>query len=149
MRLSPKTIFFSLISLGLPIAVTVGWILGEPATSNPSAAANPGGAGSIGAAPDRDRGERPVKPVDYAAPAPGTVAPSASGAAPVTTPPSTSAVPPLLPVPTLPSLPPLTDPPVPTPTMVTSEPPSPSATPSTSPSADPSDIDTGGLFRSR
>ena len=50
MRLSPKSIFFGLVSLGLPIAVTVGWILGEPATSQTSAAATPGGAGGIGGA---------------------------------------------------------------------------------------------------
>ena len=145
MRLSPNSIFICLVSLGLPIAVTVGWILGEPATTTPSAAANPGGAGGIGAAPDRDRGERPVNSVDYAAPSAGIPVPSASGIATVAPLPSTSAVP----SPALPTLPPLTDPPVPTPTMVTSEPPSPSPTPSTSPSADPSGIDAGGLFRSR
>jgi hypothetical protein len=146
-RLTPKTIFFGILAVGLPFAVTVGWTLGTPVTSAAPRIDAPGGAGSLGTAP-APRGAAatagPVAPVDYVAepkqsPAAASIAPRAI--TPATT--ATTGLPTL----SLSPLPPLTDPPVPTPTDI-SEPPSPSPTPSTEPSADPSSGGIGaGLIR--
>jgi hypothetical protein len=128
-RLTPKTIFFGILALGLPFAVTVGWTLATPATSPAPRIAAPGGSGSLGTAAPAPRGDGakagPVAPVDYVA----TPQPSSSAAAVAV------AVVPRA------ALPPLTDPPVPTPTGI-SEPPSPSPTESAAPSTDPS---SGGI----
>lgn len=147
MRLSPKSIFFGLVALGLPFAVTVGWTLADRAVTAPPAVAAPAGAGGIGSAPAPAASIEPVTPVDYGnRPPRGTaVRPSASASAPAALMPSSSA-PGGLPSLSLSPLPPLTDPPVPTPTTVTSEPPSPSATPPTSATPDPTGI---GLIRRR
>ena len=140
MRLSPKSIFVGLIALGLPFAVTFGWTLGNPFTSDkPPSAATPGGSGAIGTAPVKDTtSPRPVwLPGRYEAGTPAraaTAAPSAPPVAPeIASPSSPATASPGGPLVTVTTLPPLTDPPVPTPTMVTSEPPPPTATPSSDP----------------
>jgi hypothetical protein len=48
-RLSPKSIFFGIVALGLPIVVTAGWILG--ASEPPSSSPRPGGATGFGTPP--------------------------------------------------------------------------------------------------
>jgi hypothetical protein len=139
-RLSPKYIFLGIVALGLPFAITVGWMLGAP-PSDPNPVSAPAGAGGLGgpdgwgSAPQREgtsaqgtgydqpaRGARPAPARSAVSTAPATAAPSFAAPGPRETPP----LPPL----------PLTDPPVPTPTMVTSEPPTPSATPSETTSPD-------------
>ncbi|MFC3380739.1 hypothetical protein [Couchioplanes azureus] len=135
MRLSPKSVFFGIVALGLPFSVALGWTLGTPDAAPPSATA-PGGAGGFGTAPVQaaspasgagttwvPRAPQPVSVVESVAPsAPTSVAPS-------------SAVPSAAasgsPGPTL------TLPPVPTPTAILQPPSSPVAT-SASPSAEPS-----------
>jgi hypothetical protein len=145
-RLTPKSIFFGLVALGLPFAVTVGWTLADRAVTAPPAVAAPAGAGGIGSAPAPAASIEPVTPVDYGGRPPrGTaVRPSVPASAPAALP--SSSAPGGLPSLTLSPLPPLTDPPVPTPTTVTSEPPSPSATPPASATPDPTGI---GLIRRR
>ena len=147
MRLSPKSIFFGLIALGLPFAVTVGWALADPAVEVPPVAAAPAGAGGFGSAPAPAASTEPVTPVDYGTRAPrvSVVAPSASISAPAAST-AGSASPGGLPSLSLSPLPPLTDPPVPTPTTATSAPPSPSATPPDSADPDPTGI---GLIHRR
>jgi hypothetical protein len=149
-RLSPKSIFFGLVALGLPVAVTIGWQLATPATRS-AAVDSPGGAGGMGDAPARH-----AKPASAsvasspAAPVP-SVMPSVLSSAAVSTPvgpavsglvTTTSTALPTAP-PTEASqdpLPPLTEPPVPTPTEPDA--PTPTASASTSPSpADSSDSD--------
>ncbi|MEV6629872.1 hypothetical protein AB0M54_03855 [Actinoplanes sp. NPDC051470] len=158
MRLSPRSIFVGVIALGLPFALTVGWVLGgHHLTSTPPATAGPGGSGLLGTAPARATDDSAPRwlPGRYenrpAAPAPSSAASAPAALALPVTPPSsgaeTQAGPRGGPLTTLPTLPPLTDPPVPTPTMVTSEPPPPSATPSSSPSATPSGLGAGLLRR--
>jgi hypothetical protein len=49
-RLSPKSIFLGIVALGLPLAVTAGWMLGGH--QDPPSTPSPGGAGGIGTAPD-------------------------------------------------------------------------------------------------
>jgi hypothetical protein len=141
-RLSPKSIFFGIVALGLPFTVTVGWTLGTPAAV-PAAVSAPGGSGTIGAAPQRGV-TSPVTAADYAAEPPRDTASTAASTAPVAVPSSTAAPADTVTV-TLSPLPTLTDPPVPTPTLVTSAPPIPSATPSTSTSAEPGGIDPARL----
>jgi len=145
-RLTPKTIFFGILALGLPFAVTVGWTLATPATSPAPRIAAPGGSGSLGTAAPAPRGDGakagPVAPVDYVA----TPQPSSSAAAVAVAVVPRAALPAVtattgLPTLTISPLPPLTDPPVPTPTGI-SEPPSPSPTESAAPSTDPS---SGGI----
>ena len=132
MRLTPKSLFFALVAVGLPVAVTIGWELGETNLNTPPAAATPDGFGGIGAAPKPDK---PVKRVGY--PERTTGPRTASSTTPVevrrlrtpepSAPPSSAA-------------PTRTDPPASAPTMVPSESiPSPSS--SAYPSTEPSGID--------
>ena len=123
MRLSPRSVFFGLVSFGLPIAVTVGWVLGET-EEKPVAERAPAGAGAFGTAPEQPHTSKPLTAVEWSTPA--TTAPRAAGTTTPSVAVTSGAVPPT------PSPPILSLPPVPTPTMVTSEPPSPSATPSSS-----------------
>jgi hypothetical protein len=141
-RLSPKSVFFGLVALGLPFAVTVGWTLADRAVTTPPVVAAPAGAGVIGSAPAPAVSSEPVTPVDYGnrPPRATAVRPSASASAPAALTPSSSAAG-GLPSVSLSPLPPLTDPPVPTPTTVTSEPPSPSATPPASAAPEPAGIE--------
>jgi hypothetical protein len=123
-RLSPKSIFFGIVALGLPIAVTIGWTLGTPTKAPASTAGlgRVGGEGGIGAAPVKPTESRPVTPAGYGATA-ATPTPSAVLSSPVPTtavapPPSATPGPPSLPTESpLPSLGGL--PPVPTPTEIT------------------------------
>ena len=82
MRITPKALFFGLLSLGLPIAVTIGWVLGATTTVTPPAAA-PNGTGVLGSAPPRPD-DKPVNPVEYQQ----TERPSGSRSASSTAPPS-------------------------------------------------------------
>jgi hypothetical protein len=143
-QLSPKSVFFGLLAFGLPIAVTIGWTLAAPAR-RPSAASVPGGAGGIGAAPERVETAEPVTAVRYSS---GPYRPPAASAAtsaspPPTTPPTTTSASPAAPPPAAPAsgpatlVPPLILPPVPTPTEITTVP-GPSESPSGDPSAGPS-----------
>ncbi|MEU4213898.1 hypothetical protein [Actinoplanes sp. NPDC026623] len=134
MRLSPKPIFFGLITLGLPFAVTVGWTLGTPAPMTPAVSA-PGGAGGIGVAPARAKSPASGRIADWSPPTTKPVAVESTLAtreAVIVLPslPATSIVVPVTPSPGLTLLPP-----VPTPTAIVT-PPSPSAT-DPSESADP------------
>lgn len=153
MRYSPRSIFFSVVALGLPFAVTVGWTIGTPAPAPPPVSA-PGGAGGIGAAPARvttpatstvlDAPARPPKPVAVAVQSalPALPRTTTPGAAPSGAPPS-AAVPSTSPEPTLTLLPP-----VPTPTSILTTPPSPSATvPSASAEPDASSLGAARLVR--
>jgi hypothetical protein len=144
-RLSPKSIFFGIVALGLPFAVAVGWTLGTPAATNATISA-PGGSGTIGAAPAR-ADTSPLAGVDYSSKPPRTGGGSAAAAmSPAVVSPS-SAAPTASVTISLAPLPVLTDPPVPTPTTVTSEPPSPSATPSGSATPAPKGFDAARLVR--
>jgi hypothetical protein len=121
-RLTPKLLFFAFVVCGLPFAVTLGWALGETTPAKPPAAATPGGVGSIGRAPERD------KPVEY----PETTATPrrASSAAPVAVRPRV-ADPTHSPSPAVPSV-----------TVAPSD-----STPSPTPSVEPSGVDLGDLLR--
>ncbi|MEV4635998.1 hypothetical protein AB0J80_01470 [Actinoplanes sp. NPDC049548] len=145
MRLSPKSVFFGIVALGLPFAVAVGWTLGTPNAAPPSVSA-PVGEGAFGAAPATatspasgsltswtPRAPEPVSVVE-------SVAPSSPSVAPTSGVPSASA--------SGSATPTLTMPPVPTPTSVFDPPSSPAAT-QTSADADPepSGLAGGGLFR--
>ncbi|RSM51731.1 hypothetical protein DMB66_41150 [Actinoplanes sp. ATCC 53533] len=152
MRFSPRSIFFSVVALGLPFAVTVGWTVGTPAPAPPPVSA-PGGAGGIGAAPARgatpatpsvlDWSPRSPKPVAVAVAVesalPGIPGATRPSTAPSSTPPSAIAGS-GEPEPGLTLLPP-----VPTPTSIITTPPSPSAT-APSASVEP---DTSGLGAAR
>ena len=145
MRLSPKSIFFGLVALGLPVAVTIGWQLATPATRS-AAVEVPGGAGGLGDAPARHARPAPAAASSSSvAPLP-SVMPSISVSPVVSTPagplvsthvtsgPTGTATAP----PTEASqdpLPPLTMPPVPTPT----DPTDPSASASAGASPSPAD----------
>lgn len=137
-RLSPKPIFFAIVALGLPFAVTVGWNLAEPATTTtpPPPAAAPAGAGGIGTAPPRVPTSTPVTVGYSSRTARAAAGRPASGHGRTTVRPkaSSTARSPGLPLPTP------ADPPVPTPTAVTTAPTSPSPTPPVSATAEP----TGG-----
>ncbi|GAA0418859.1 hypothetical protein Aca07nite_05600 [Actinoplanes capillaceus] len=142
MRLSPKSVFFALVVLGLPFAVVAGWALGAPvarqaglgAPDGPGAILGDGGLGAApgGAAPTRDSaaGYTARPPRGTPDPVPSLSAPAAGPATVIATVTVVQSVP-VPPVET--TDPPLTAPPVPTPTQP-DPPPSPSATPS-SPSA--------------
>lgn len=136
------------MALGLPAALTIGWLLGTPPAAPPIASA-PGGAGGMGPAPQVTLAtSQPVTVVGYAShpPRPGASAPALPSSAPVSAPPPASAAP-SAPVTSSPSPPPtLILPPVPTPTDVI-PPPSPSATPSESPSPSDSAAGTAELAR--
>lgn len=146
MRLSPKSIFFGLVALGLPVAVTIGWQLATPATRSAAIDA-PGGAGGMGVAPARHF--KPATPVVASSAAPvASATPSVIPSLAVSTPVGPLASGPLTAAPaSTPSappteasedpLPPLTMPPVPTPT----EPDAPTPTTSASASPSPSDPD--------
>jgi hypothetical protein len=122
-----------MVVLGLPFAVTVGWMLGAPVADPPAAAARVSAAGGLGAAPTQGWTSKPVTPVEFAnrparpwAGATSVAPPSVAAASPL---PSTSAPVPGVSASPLPSL---TVPPVPTPTEILIPPDSPSATPSSS-----------------
>jgi hypothetical protein len=125
-RVSPKSIFFGLVVLGLPIAVTIGWTMATPAP-RPASVELPVGTGGIGAAAGNDgvggaperRARRtttttvPVTPNparSEQAPLPSVPAPSVAASA-TTDPPESSGSPSTLPT--------LDEPPVPTPTEIT------------------------------
>jgi hypothetical protein len=131
-RLSPKFVFSGIVALGLPFAVTMGWLLGTPAQNLPAASA-PGGAGGIGAAPEQVVTSQPVTPARYSSqpPRPGT-APSSLPTTAMSTAPLITASPSASGYPSSSSPPMLNMPPVPTPTEILNPPPSPSATPSES-----------------
>nr|WP_296068332.1 hypothetical protein [uncultured Actinoplanes sp.] len=129
------------MAFGLPFAVTIGWTLAGPARRTAEASL-PGGAGGIGAAPERPGTSQPVTNVRYQARP--TRAPSASPSASAAPSPSvttsgtvtiTTSAAPTPSVSTTPP-PPLTVPPVPTPTEITSEP-SASTSASAGPTATP------------
>jgi hypothetical protein len=144
--LSPKSVFFALVVVGLPFAVVAGWALGAPAARQ-AALGMTGmldGTGALGAAPDR-AGTTPAPTDGYQSRPPRATAAPATSTAPsapvnvvtttvtviatVTPPSATSSPPPLL-----------TNPPVPTPTQIVDTPPVPTptdASPSESP--DPSE----------
>jgi len=147
-RLSPKSVFLSLVALGLPFAVTVGWQFASTPPA-PAPISAPAGAGGIGAAPTHAVVSEPVTPVNWSPAARESVA--ATSAAPPGTPPpsvavSSTAQPSARTAPR-PRLPVLTLPPVPTPIDFTSPPPSPSATPSASGVPEPSGLDAARLVR--
>jgi hypothetical protein len=135
--LSPKSIFFGLVTLGLPFAVTVGWTLATPTPAAPVVSA-PGGAGGIGHAPERVA--EPASGSDVALPSPPATTPVAVESSlavadrDAVVAPSAAAVSTVVSESPSPAFTPL-QPPVPTPTMVIA-PPSPSAT-VPSASADP------------
>jgi len=134
-RLTPKSLFFGLVSIGLPFAVTLGWVLGETTTVTPPAA-TPDGFGGLGTAPERDK---PVNRVDYPERTSGPR--PASSTAPVAVPPRTadSSGPPASSGPAEPSP---GGPSVSAPTVFPSE-----SAPSESPSAEPSGIDVARVIR--
>lgn len=150
MRLSPKSVFFGIVAFGLPVAATIGWILGAPATQAPAAGRAIGGAGAggIGAAPaERVSTSKPVAATGTASQpaspssAPVLILPSSlpGSSAPVVPAPvaSSSSAPPLLPPLTLP-------PPVPTPTEIL-PPGDPAPTSTTSAPTEASTVDAAGL----
>jgi hypothetical protein len=145
-RLSPKPIFFGLVTLGLPFAVTVGWTLGTPASTPPAVSA-PGGAGGIGLAPARATTPASGRIADWAPPTTKPVAAestltASSPAIVLPSAPATSTVAPETPAPGFTLLPP-----VPTPTTIV-VPPSPSATSaSASPDPEVSDLGAARLVR--
>jgi hypothetical protein len=81
-RLTPKSLFFTIVAAGLPFAVTIGWALGDTTLATPPAAVTPDGFGGIGTAPER---EKPVKRVGHPERTPGPR--TASTTAPVIVPP--------------------------------------------------------------
>jgi hypothetical protein len=125
-------LFFALVAVGLPFAVTVGWALGEANLIKPPAAATPDGFGGIGTAPKPDK---PVKRVGYpertAGPRP------ASTTTPVTVRPWTAET----------SDPPSSAAPVEPPPTPSTAPSEPASSPSASahPSPEPSDPDAHGV----
>ena len=134
MRLSPKSLFLGLVSLGLPFAVTVGWLLAGPANPPHHPRAVPKGAGTLGAAPVHAATSEPVTPVDWSLrrripPAPTATTRSAAHGATPSAPPSAAGA---MPSESWPS-----EPPVPTATG----PADPSMTPSASLSLDPLTLD--------
>lgn len=149
MRLSPKSVFFALVVLGLPFAVVTGWAFGAPPAQTAALGAHQGlgdsggegglGSAPIGAAATRDTGYTGHPPRATADPAATSTVPAAEPSVVTTTVTVIHSVPPQPTATTGPPL--LTNPPVPTPTMVTDppsgsgEPPSPSATGSPSTSA--------------
>jgi len=153
-RFSPRSIFFSVVALGLPFAVTVGWTVGSPAPAPPPVSA-PGGAGGIGAAPAKVAtpatssvlwSPKPPKqvavPVAVQSSLPGLPGAPRPGTAPSAAPPSAIAGS-GEPEPGLTLLPP-----VPTPTSIINTPPSPSATvPSASAEPDTSGLGAAQLVR--
>lgn len=116
MSLSPKSVFFSIVAFGLPIAVTTGWTLGDrPAAIAPA----PAGDGSIGTAPSNgvaSWARRAGQPAPAARTAGSATPPSASAVPSATTPTGPSPAPadtgPPTGGPTSPAVP---NPPVPTP----------------------------------
>jgi hypothetical protein len=146
-RFSPKSVFLSLVALGLPFAVTVGWQFAGPRPA-PAPISAPPGAGGIGAAPTHAAVPGPVTAVDWSSAPPKSV--TATSIVPDTPPPSVAvsiAAQPSARTATRPALPGLTLPPVPTPIEMTSPPASPSATPPSSAAPEPSGLDAAGLVR--
>jgi hypothetical protein len=133
-RLSPKSVFFGLLTLGLPFAMTVGWNLATP-TPAPSAADRPAGTGALGSAPVRTTAAVPDTVIRWVTPPVATpTAPAAAPVLPAAPPPRTAGAAPTAATSAAPVSPPaLTNPPVPTPTMITflPPPPQPSPTPTT------------------
>jgi hypothetical protein len=152
-RLSPKSIFFGLVALGLPVAVTIGWQLATPATRSAAVGA-PGGAGGLGDAPVHHpkpalvpASSSPVAPLPSVG---ASVSPSVAVSTPVgpvvtggltSAPTGTPSAPPT--EASQDPLPPLTMPPVPTPT----EPDDPSSSASASASPTPTDDQFGAERR--
>lgn len=128
------------MAFGLPIAVTIGWTLATPAR-RPTLAGPPGGAGGIGAAPERTVTAEPLSAVRYPS---RPFRPPTSPAVSTSPTPAPSGPPaPTSPAPSPSSsaaslLPPLTLPPVPTPTEEATSTADPSTPPSLDPSVDPS-----------
>jgi len=135
-RLTPKSLFFGLVSIGLPFAVALGWVLGETTTVTPPAAATPDGFGGLGTAPERDK---PLNRVDYPERTSGPR--SASSTAPVAVPPRTadSSGPSTSNIPAEPSP---AEPSASAPNMFPSE-----SAPSATPSAEPPGIDVARVIR--
>ncbi|WP_127543623.1 hypothetical protein [Actinoplanes sp. OR16] len=149
--MSPKSLFFGLVIVGLPFAVVAGWALGAPAINAAALglSGEPDGVGGLGAAPAPTSSTpvggytaRPPRATSLPATStPPASAPSAAPAVTMTVTVVTSVPPPLVSA----SLPPLlTDPPVPTPTQITEDPdpsdapPPPSETPAASLTPSPS-----------
>jgi hypothetical protein len=121
MRLTPKSIFVSIVTLGFPFAVAVGWTVGAPTPAPPSMS-EPAGAGGLGSAPTAATATVEESIVEWRPRAPKRVAreESVPSAHPRVTTPSATPSATVLPVPTS--------------AQVTSPPPSSSAP---APSADP------------
>jgi hypothetical protein len=144
--LSPKSLFFGLVVVGLPFAIVTGWALGAPVIT-PGAlgtASEPNGVGGLGAAPatsvpDQGSAGGYTAHPPRATTAPGSSAPatatSAGPAVTMTVTVTTSVPPPLVVTSSPPPL--LTNPPVPTPTHIVDDP-DPSDTPPAIPSETPS-----------
>jgi len=141
-RVSPKTIFFGLVALGLPVSVAVGWTLATPARKPAHVGAPAGtgglgagaGSGGIGTAPRR-AGSQPLTEVQFSPrpPAPSAVVPPVATAPSAAPSPTAAAASSAAVESSASPLPTLIDPPVPTPTEITVTP-----TVTDSPSADPS-----------
>jgi hypothetical protein len=134
-RFSPRSVFFTVVALGLPFAISAGWTLGTPLPVQTPVSA-PGSSDGIGAAPPPATTTATSSVVDYAPrrPEPVAVKSSLPGPSVATTP---SDVAPSVIVPSGspdPSDPPLS--PEPSPTWTDSGSPSPSASESPE-SADP------------
>ena len=139
MRLSPKSLFFGLLIVGLPFAVVAGWTLGAPTVRSAAlgVTGDVDGTGGLGAAPVR-KGSTPdpvLPPRAAKAPADPVAAPPTPAGGVTTTVTVVASVP--APVATTTSPPQLTQPPVPTPTSIDNTPPVPTPT-SESPSETPS-----------
>ncbi|WP_412753211.1 hypothetical protein [Krasilnikovia sp. M28-CT-15] len=77
MRLSPKSIFFGVLVLGLPFALAAGWVLGTPA-AQPAPASAPAGSGVLGAAPSRAAAPESVTALEWSPRPVRTAAPTVS-----------------------------------------------------------------------
>ncbi|AGL21249.1 hypothetical protein [Actinoplanes sp. N902-109] len=144
MRLTPFTVFLGLVVLGLPFAVSTGWMLGSPGSTPVAVTAAPGagpaasipaatsGSGPAPSSPARSS-TRPVAVVERVRPWSSHRVPR-SKATPSA---SVSSVP----------EPTLAIPPVPTPTEVVTD--GPSASPVASDSGKPKPSQLGGLVQKR
>jgi hypothetical protein len=137
-RLSPKSVFFALVAIGLPFAVVTGWALGAPAGRQTTLGAadidgSVNGDGGLGSAPGGTTPARDGSDGYKTRPPRATADPVTSQPVPATGPSTVTAVVTVTRTavpssPVQPADPQLTNPPVPTPTQVSS-PPDPSATP--------------------
>jgi hypothetical protein len=142
-RFSPRSIFFGVVVVGLPFAVSVGWTLGTPLPGPPVAVSAPGGAGGIGAAPPTATTAATASVVDWTPRRPEPVAVESSLPGPSASTAPSDLAPSII----VPSGSPDPSgslwPPVPTPTSVITTPLSPSATVPPG-SADPNASSLGG-----